>query len=658
MNTEQRTIPIPQAIQIALDHHHAGRLPEAEGIYRQVLQADPDNAEAMQLLGVIAHQVGRNDLAVELFDKVLAIQPGYAEAWGNRGLSQHALGRYEEALGSFDRALSIRAGYAEALSNRGNTLRELGRLEESLASYDRALSIRPAFAEALNNRGNVLKTLGRLDEALASLDTALAISPGYAEALSNRGLVLQALGRHDEALASYGQALALNPGYVEALNNHGAALSELGRHEEALASLEAAISLQPQYAGAHYNRGNALQALGRQGEAIASYDKAVSLQAGFLDAVNNRGNALKKLRRFEDALDSYDRALAIDSGHAGAWSNRGTALYELKRYDEALECYARALAIRPGDADAHWNEGLCRLSIGDLEQGWKKIEWRWQTEEFRGRRRDFRQPVWLGREPLAGKTILLHAEQGLGDAIQFCRYVPMVAALGATVVLEVLPELKTLMDRLEGADRVIARGEALPGFDYHCPLLSLPLAFGTALASIPAAVPYLGADAALVKQWKKRLGAKRRPRIGIAWSATRLSAYGLARSIALPQFVELIPAGMQCVSLQKDLDDEERALIDSRKDIVHFGAGFEDTAALVELADVVISVDTSIAHLAGAMGKAAWVLLPFVGDWRWMADREDSPWYPSVRLFRQPAAGDWAGVLGRVRGEIERTFGK
>ena len=650
----QSTVSIPHAIQIGLAHHQAGRLPEAEGIYRQVLQVEPNNAEALHLLGVIAHQVGNNPASVEYINLALAARPEFAEALSNRGLALQALGRHEEALASYDRALELNAGYSEALSNRGNALRELGRHEEALASYDRALALRPDFAEALSNRGNVLKALGRHEEALASFDKALLAQPGHADALNNRGLVLQALKRHDEALASYDLALSARPGFVEAMNNRGFVLHEAGRLAESLASLEAALAADPSYAGAWYNRGNTLRDLNRGEEALASYEKAISIYPEFFDAWNNRGNALKVLRRFSDALASYDRALAIDPGHAGAWSNRGTALYELGRHEEALVSYARALAIAPDYSDAHWNEGLCRLIVADLETGWKKIEWRWQTEEFRARRRGFSQPLWLGKESLEGKTILLHAEQGLGDAIQFCRYAPMVAALGATVILDVLPALASLLGRLEGVSHVVARGEPLPGFDYHCPLLSLPLAFGTTLESIPAKVPYLFADPARVKEWKKRLGAKRKPRVGIAWSATSQSAYGIARSIPFDEFAGLIPKGVQCVSLQKDLTEAEREAIEARKDVVHFGAGFEDTAALVELMDVVVSVDTSIGHLSGAMGKATWILLPYVGDWRWMTAREDSPWYPGVRLFRQPVPGDWPEVIGRVKEQLER----
>ena len=622
--TEFQTSAIPQAIQHGLEHHRAGRLADAERIYWQILQADPANADALHLLGAIAHQVGKHEACVELLDKALAIDPGRGTVSSNRGLALHELGRYDEALASYDKALSLMPGYAEALYNRGITLQKIERYPEALDSYDRALAIRPDYPEALGNRGLVLQELMRYDEALDSYDRALSARPDFANALFNRGVVLQKAGRPDEAIASYDKVLSIDPGHAVALSNRGLALRELGRCAEALASCDRALSAKPEFAEAWSNRGLVLQSLGRHEEALASCDKALEIMPGF----------------------------------AVASSNRGMALQELGRYDEALGSYDRALALEPGLPDAHWNRALCLLVTGDFRRGWPEFEWRWETSAFKAQQRGFRQPLWRGRESLAGKTILLHAEQGLGDTLQLCRYAPMVAAMGATVLLEVQAPLKPLIAGFKYVDSLVARGEALPEFDLHCPLLSLPLAFGTTLESIPAEIPYLRADPDLVSEWRKRLGRKRGPRIGLAWSATSDTAYGLRRSMVLTEFANLIPKGAQCVSLQKDLTGAEREVIGARKDIVHFGMGFPDTAALVELMDVVVSVDTSIAHLAGAMGKKVWVLLPFAGDWRWLVAREDSPWYPSARLFRQAALGNWAGVVRQVGAELNKFAAK
>lgn len=648
---------IAAGLKRAVGFHQQGQLDLAEPLYREVLARAPAHFDALHLLGVLQYQKGRYEAAVELIGNALKLSSSQPAAHSNLGLALQKLGRPQEALASFDRALALRPDYAEALNNRGHALRKLGRPQEALAGFERALSLKPGYVEALGNRASVLQALGRPEEALASCDRALALKPGDADAHGNRGSILQVLERPAEALASYDRALALNPDDARAHCNRGVTLQALKRTQEALASYDRALGLDPDYVEALSNRSDALRELGRPAEALASCDRALALEPGCTAALCNRSAALQQLGCPAEALASCDRALELEPDYAEALYNRGTTLQMLNRPEEALASYGRALALEPGHAAAHWNESLCRLLTGDFERGWREYEWRGRNDRLNPWKRDFSQPPWLGGQPIAGRTILLHAEQGLGDTIQFCRYARLVAERGATVLLEVQPPLRPLLEGLRGVSRLLTQGEALPAFDCHTPLLSLPLAFDTRLDSIPADVPYLGSDPERVDEWRARLGPRLLPRVGLTWSGTLGHKNDHNRSIPLAQCAGLLPGGVQAVSLQKDLRASDAATLEARGDILHFGDAlmdFADTAALVELMDVVVTVDTSVAHLAGAMGKPVWILLPFAPDWRWLLEREDSPWYPTARLFRQPAIGDWASVIDRAWSELRR----
>jgi tetratricopeptide (TPR) repeat protein len=685
---------VSQKLQRALACHRRGDLGCAETLYREVLAEAPADFQALHMLGVLAIQKGDHARALELIGRALGVEPGMAAAHLDMGFALRSLGRPMEALASFESAVALEPGYAKAWLHCGNVLRELGQPGKALASYERALAIRPDMTEALNNRGNALLDLGRPAEALASYDRALAARPDYAEALSNRGNALRVLGRSGEALASYERALALRPGYAQALNNRGNALLELGRAAEALASYDAALALEPENAECFNNRGNALLALKRIDEALASYERASALKPDYADPLSNRGHALFELGRAEEALACLDRALALAPGHAQAHNNRGNALCALERPEEALASYERAvalaprdaqalanrgsvlcelrrtaqalasfeqaLALDPGHAGAHWNEALCRLRVGDFEAGLPKYEWRWEQEKFKGFKRDFEQPLWLGKDSLRGKSILLHAEQGLGDAIQFCRYAPRVAALGATVLMEVQPELVSLLESLGGVHRLLARDEPLPAFDFHCPLLSLPLAFGTRLETIPREVPYLGVPVAAAGQWREKLAPHAGFRIGIGWQGNPAHHRDRSRSFALERFsgVARVP-GVRLFSLQKGAGAEQVAQAASQFPIVDLSGlldCFLTTAAIMKNLDLVIACDTAVAHLAGALGVPVWVAIPFLPDWRWQFDREDSPWYPTMRLFRQRVAGDWTGVFGEIEAALRQRL--
>jgi tetratricopeptide (TPR) repeat protein len=627
--------------------------------------------------------LGRAEDALKSYDRAIALKPDFAEALNNRGNALRALKRLQEALTSFDRAVAVRADYAEALNNRGNSLVDLGRLEDALESYDRALAHRPKYVDALINRANTLRLLGRHDEALASFERAVLFKPDHAEGYLGHGNTLLALKRLAEAVHSYDRAIALAPTAVDALANRGRALRELRRYDESLSSYDRALSIRPDdaallvgrgnthyamksfaaaladydravgirpdFAEAHGNRGNALREMGRHGEALDACNRALALKPDYNEGYNNRGNALIELNRPADALADYDRALEAAPDNVYAWVNRGNALRYLDRAEEAIESFDRAIALAPDLAEAHWNKGLLCLSVGDFARGWAGYEWRWRREgELQPR--EFTQPQWRG-ETLVGKTILLHAEQGFGDSIQFIRYLPMVAEKGGKIILEIPDGLAPLVVNAVNIDGIYRRGDKLPHFDVHCPLMSLPLTFSTTIDTIPASVPYLHAPGKRARVWRDRLADMGRPRIGLVWSGKPTHKNDHNRSIALPRLKPLLSvAGTQFVSLQREYRASDLTALDQLpiRRLDDLLTDFADTAAVIGELDLVIAVDTAVAHLAGAMAKPIWLLLPHIQDWRWLNGRNDSPWYPTAKLFRQPQIGDWGGAIAAM----------
>jgi tetratricopeptide (TPR) repeat protein len=569
-----------------------------------------------------------------------------------RAVDLHQAGRLDEAATLYGDILRKQPAHGDALLFLGHLLLDQGRMQEAAALTARAAAVNARHPVAHFNLGRVKLLQRRWEEAIGSFDRAIALMPGYAEAFNNRGHALQMLGRDEEALASFERAVALAPGDDKAHANRGVALQRAKRFEEAVASFERALALAPGNVAAHNGRGLAFMSLGRVDDAIASFDAAVAADTANADAHNYRGLALPYAGRHEEALASFDRAIALREDFADAHSNRGNVLVDLDRPADALASYRRALQWRPGDATTHHNVALCELRLGDYAQGWRDFEWRWKIERYAAVKRDFAPPLWLGRTPLQGRTILLHAEQGYGDTLQFCRYAPLVAAAGATVLLEVQRGLEPALAGLEGVSRLLAQGDALPEFDCHCPLLSLPLAFGTELPTIPAPPRYLSAAPERVAHWRAKLGERRRPRIGVVWAGNASFGNDHHRSVPLEFFAALLSLPAQFVALQKELRATDRPAFEARQgELTWFGdelRDFGDTAALVEHMDLVVSVDTAVAHLAGALGKPLWLMLPVNSDWRWLLAREDSPWYPSARLFRQARLGDWPAVVDRV----------
>ncbi len=459
--------------------------------------------------------------------------------------------------------------------------------------------------------------------------------------------------RWAEAAALFRQVLAAHPGHFEALHMLGVVALNAKQFAEALAWINKSLEVNPASAVAYSNRGNAFKSLMQAQAAIDSYDKAIALKPDYAEAYYNRAATQKDLQQFDAALESYDRAIALKPAFAEAYYNRGNLLRDTRQPEAAIASYEKAMAAKPGYTVPNLNLGLCNLQLGNFEGAWEKYEWRRNENAFR----HFTQPRWMGTEPLVGKTILLHCEQGLGDTIQFVRYAKLVRDLGARVLLDVQAPLMDLMAGLEGVAQLVAKGSALPPFDCHCPLLSLPLAFKTRLGSIPSAAGYLAPLPDKVAQWQARLGPKTRPRVGLVWSGSAGHKNDQNRSFPLAELMKHMPEGIQYISLQKEVRDTDQTTLMQHPAIVHLGEeikDFTDTAAVCALVDVVLSADTSVVHLAGAMGRPVWVLLPFNPDWRWLLDRSGSPWYDSATLYRQTSMGDWNTVFEKAGADLER----
>jgi len=530
-----------------------------------------------------------------------------------------------------------------------------GRLDEAEKLAARIRKLLPGSHEGVHLLGVVKLQRGHAGAGLALIEAALKINPQASDAWSNRGLALGMLGRDREAMESFARSLELRADDPDMFSSRGRLLLKLQRPAEALADFERAAALAPGHFGALTNRGNALAALGRLDEALAQYDALLADDPAHPALHFNRGHALAHLGRHAEAVAAYDQALASRPDYAAAHLDRGTALQALNRHEEALASFAQVLAIDAHNADAQHNAALSRLTLGDYREGFAQYEARLGRSGMPARRR-LGKPLWLGEYPPQRKTILLHAEQGLGDTIQLARYVPLVARMGASVVLEVPVELVGLLGRLAGVAAVVARGAPLPAFDLHCPMGSLPLALATEPDSIPAAIPYLTASAELIAQWRPRLAPLRHPRVGFVWSGRPSHPNDRNRSLALARLAPLLETDqVSFISLQREMSDPDAAVLAGLGGVTAIGAAlrdFDDTAAVLALCDLVITVDTAVAHLAGALGRPAWILLPFAPDWRWLLARPDSPWYPTARLYRQPVLGDWESVIARMREDL------
>ncbi len=579
---------ISEAMSVAYQQHEAGNLQQAEQIYRQVLQVDPNNFNAIHLLGLIALQVGRTDSAVDYISQALRLMPDFAAAHYNLGLA----------------------------------LRQQGKLAEAMAHWRQAVRYQPDYAEAHYHLGNALQQQGKLSEAIAS----------------------------------WRQAVRFNPHHVDAHNNLGNALQQQGQLAEAEACLQQALQLKPDFINAHQNLGNTLLAQGKLEEAIARYQHVLRYSPNSLVAYNNLGKAFLDQHRLDEAAASLQQALRVSPDFAEAYNNLGLILQEQGKTQEAIASLQRAVRLNPNYVAAHINLALSWLVMGNFEQGWPEYEWRWKSEGYSAP--NLRQPLWDGTA-LKGRTILLHAEQHFGDTFQFIRYAELVKQYGGRVCVVCPGALMQVLANCAGIDQLIAEGNPLPYFDVHAPFLSLPRILGTTLDTIPAKVPYLTAQVDLIERWRDRLSSLNGPKIGICWQGTTTLRTARLKALPLKNFAPLAQSGAQLISLQKDVATEqlEQAgfAVNQLAALDEAGA-FLDTAAVMMNVDLIISCDTSVAHLAGALGVPVWVPLPFASDWRWLLHREDSPWYPTMRLYRQPEPGNWQAVFQRMAADLRTHF--
>jgi tetratricopeptide (TPR) repeat protein len=543
-----------------------------------------------------------------------------------------------------------------ALMGEGLFRFEQGEVAAALDCFSRALHQVPGDGGALINRASALARLGRFEEALECFAQVPPDHPGYPIVLLNRANALRQLARYAEALEQLERLLPMRPDDVQVLHDLGFTLARMWRFGEALAFLDRALAANPTYTAAYVTRAFVLDALERDEEAAADLKRALVLEPGRLDALNNYGDALLKLSRAEEALEVFRRAVQLAPEDFGARHNCWTAVDKLGRHAEALQMCEQFLAEHPANAEARLDRAICLLSDGRLREGFADFEARWETSPCREARLATGAPRWLGDAPLGGKTLLLYREQGLGDAIQFVRFVSLVAARGARVVLRVPAVLKTFMESMHclsatGTAQLVVEGEPLPPHDYQCPLMSLPLAFDTDLNTVPAQVPYLHADPRRVEQWAMRLSGTSRLRVGLAWSGRLTPPVIPRRDIPLRMLAPLLELDADFISLQKEMRPADREFLATLPMLRHGETleDFADTAALIENLDLVICVDTSVAHVAGAIGKPVWIMNRSDGCWRWLRERGDSPWYPTARLFRQPTLGDWAPAVEEVR---------
>lgn len=521
-------------------------------------------------------------------------------------------------------------------------------------------------AEAPHLLGLIAAIRGDYPAAIGHVTAAIALRPDRPEYFFNLGNIYNQSGRNAEAARLYRNALALAPDHAEAWFNLGNSLEAAGNHGEAVQAYREAIRCKPQYAKAWINLANVQRETGEFGEAEVCLRQVLQWAPGHVTARNNLGNLLRETGKLAESLEHLSAALATDKDNYRAWNNYGSALREAGRLREAIEAYREALRLKPDHAEAHLNLSMALLAAGEYAEGWREYEWRWQgARENQGYNRNFPQSQWQG-QPLHGETILLHAEQGLGDALQFIRYAPLVAKRGGRVVVECQPGLLALFARIPGIDKVIERGDALPDFSWHCPLMSLPHAFGTTLETVPAGIPYLAPDVGKVAEWKRFFNAGSNLRVGLVWAGNpRLHdpvshQIDRRRSLHLSQLAPILATpATDFFSLQKGEPQAQLAQADFS--LVDLGVrlhDFDDTAALVSLLDLVITVDTSVAHLAGALGRSVWMLSRYDACWRWGAQGETTPWYPSMKIYRQAGYGDWTEPLAAMSRDLQVLAGR
>ena len=622
-------------------------LAEARYWYEFAAAMNPGAAEPLFMLGTLLLGQGDLEAAANCYQNAVMLDPGYVDAFVNLSVVRHQQHRLPEAVAACQRGLKLQPYQSDLNQNLGLALCELGDFEGAVAAYRLALTQRLADPVLYYQLGIALYRQGQLDEAAAHVERALTLQSGFPAAHLALGDILSDRGDDNGAVAHYRAAVGLDPGLVQAHFMLGRALAKLGSLDEALAHCRQAQALQPGDPAGHYHLGVVLEKAGAEAEAVQCYEQALRLNPNVAEAHYALGRVLQSRCDWSTAVARFERAISLRPNFAEAYLGLAISLEALGRAAEAMVRLKKALALAPNSAETHATFATTLLRRGEFAEGWHEFEWRQRLEEAMSAPRP--QPRWNG-EPLAGERILLSSEQGHGDTLQFVRYAPLIAKMGGRVVLEVQPELQPLLSRMPGVEQVVSTGAAPPDIVWQCPLMSLPFVLGTELKTVPAAVPYLIVDTAKAWSWAERLNGDGL-RVGLVWAGNPRHKRDRERSIDIAALAPLgdVP-GVRLFSLQIGARALNSApppglqLTDLGPDL----ASWDDTAAAVSTLDLIISVDTAVAHLAGALGKPVWVLLPHIADWRWLSDRHDSPWYPTARLFRQPCPGCWDAVLKRV----------
>ena len=653
---------ISELLSVALSNHRNDRLGEAEALYRKVLMLAPNNADALHLLGVLHAQLGNFSVALPLIESAIAANGGVASFYSNRGLVLNGLRRFDEALESLNTALLINPKFTDAMLNRGNALKALGKIPEAILQYQEILDYRPADAAALGGLGTLHSQLGQYDLAETYLRRAAQCDVSNGKLLIELGSALRELGRTTEAINIYREGLRKAPESSVGYSNLAVALFESGATEEALENINAAINLDSSASDFYLNRGNIYLRLGHFELALSDYRRALSLPHARPSALLGVGHALLKLNRPDEALIAYESAEQAILENAELFCNQGIAFMAVGDWLNAERSLRKAVSIDPQDSEAELSLGLLLLLLGRFDEGWTKYEARWRCKNRFDRELSLTIPRWdRDRITIAGKTIAVYSEQGLGDTIQFCRFAEWVLLEGGNPILLVQPPLRTLISSFNKSIPVLDIGSVPPTCDFHFPLMSLPLAYKLQPDSIPAKEKYLFAEEERVKRWQQNFKFSVKKRIGVCWAGNPDHASDAKRSIPIDLFFGVlrdICREYTVVSLKRDIHPTAPPML-LEHGVVEVSAAlvdFSETAALCEMVDLVISVDTSVAHLAAALGRPTWILVPYAPDFRWMLNRDDSPWYPTVRLFRQTADRQWGSVLENVANEIPHFF--
>jgi tetratricopeptide (TPR) repeat protein len=638
-------------------HEERGDFRQAEQFYLQAVQSDPRSAEAQHRLGGAYLRAGKIPQAVAHLQQAVQLKADSADAYSDLGAALGSDGRLDEAIAAFEHALRLNPKHADARCNLGNALRQEGRLDEAGNILQEVIVASPSHYQAHMNLGRVRFAQGKWQAAHAHFGQASQIVPRDHQAHFFGGCALAEQGKLADAIACFERACGLQPRFVDGYYQLGKALVQGGRPGDGLGPLQEACRLQPDSPEIQNAVGVALAELHQFDAALPYFQESLRLFPNFPSALANQGDALRRCGRIDEALVSLRRALTLAENDPGAHHNLALAFADKGDFANAQRAHELAIQLQPQNALFHKNRALLWLRLGEWERGWPEFEWRWRCREFP--RRAFSQPRWDGG-PLAGRTILLYAEQGLGDVLHFVRYAPLVKERGGVVLLECPDTLHPILAHCKGIDRLVGPGARLPDIDVHAPLMSLPGIMGTTVANIPATVPYIFADPERMAHWQKELQTTPGFRIGVCWQGSRDHSGDRQRSFPLVELAALahLP-NVVLISLQAGAGREQLEAAGEQFSVTDFGAGldrdsgaFMDTAAIMKNLDLVVTCDTAIGHLAGALGVPVWLALSTVSDWRWLLEREDTPWYPTIRLFRQKELGNWRHVFEEMAREL------